>query len=419
MNYLFSIMCIIVVIYSFTVIFKRIINKSNKKISKNDNKVRYTIDKKESLKIFIFALSFRIFIFLIGIVIFSLFIDNTFTFDNIISSLVKWDASNYIRIAEGYSSYIENGYYTTLVFFPLYSWILKIVDVFIHYPEISGLIVSSVAYSIACIFIYKLVCMDYGKLVAKKVIILISISPFAFFFGTIMSESIFLLFSTITLYYIRKHKWFLVGIFGCFASLSRLIGVFLIIPAIVEIIEEYHIIKNIKDYKYVFKIIKNKLLPCFLLFLGIIIYLYINFSLTNDWFYFLKIQKNIWNQGYAHFFQIFSLLINNIKIIDKVTSFAIFIPELVTVIIMYIILILGLKKTRTMYLMWFLIYILINTSLTWPMSIGRYFTCVLTPYIIIANWCNQKDKYYIAIVIISSILYAIFLTAYICGKLIM
>lgn len=423
MEYILSVGCVIIFFYSVFIIVKNIFYKSRLKRNYTTvaSKKSDDLSKNDTLKIFLYAFLFRVIIILISIFIYQIFINdnNDFNFKNIIDNWIKWDAHHYIRIANGYSSYIENNLYPTLVFFPLYPWLMKFINIFVQNFAISGLLVSILSYSFSCVFIYKLVSLDYEKNTACKTIILISISPFAFFFGSIMSESVFLLFSTITLYYIRKHNWLLVGIFGMLSALSRLIGVFLIVPALVEIIEEYHILKNIQDYKYIFKIIKEKVIPILFIPLGILIYLYINYSITNDWFYFLKMQNQIWNQNYTSFFKIPILLINFIKNQGSLFAYTIFIPELITVVVMYYLLVRCVKKNRTMYTSWFLIYILINTSMSWPLSIGRYFTCALPAFIFMAKSCEHNNKKFIFLVIIFSILFAIFLMAYLTNKYVM
>ena len=52
--------------------------------------------------------------------------------------------------------------------------------------------------------------------------------------------------SAATLYYIRKHKWYLVGIWGAAAALSRMVGILLAIPAAVEWLEHYKIFEKLK-----------------------------------------------------------------------------------------------------------------------------------------------------------------------------
>ena len=375
---------------------------------------------KECKKIFIITFGFRILIILMSLLIFLLFInqENSFNINSFIENWIKWDSIHYIRISNGYKFYIENGLYPTLAFFPLYPFFISIFS-FIFSKALSGLIVSNLSISIACIFIYKLVCMDYDKKTAKITLLLLNIFPFSFFFSGIMSESVFLLFSVITLYYIRKHNWFLVGFFGALCSLSRFIGIFLIIPALVEVIEEYQLIKKIKNFRFVINTFLLKIIPILLISFGFFIYLYLNYDTTGDYFYFLKIQKKIWFQSYKHFFLFFDTCFGMIKSFDIKFLLCVPIPQLFFSIFSFIVLILNVKKNKTMYSIWLLINIIINTSISWPLSFCRYISCAIPFFIFIAAYLKKHYYLYITYIIISSMLFVIYFTMYLKGSSIM
>ena len=108
-----------------------------------------------------------------------------------------------------------------LVFFPLYPILIKFFTLIIQNYIISALLVSFLAYSFGCVLMYNLVAIDYNKSIAKKSIIFLSVSPFAFFFGGIVTESTFFLIIIATFLAIRKHNYLIAGILGIFASLTR------------------------------------------------------------------------------------------------------------------------------------------------------------------------------------------------------
>ena len=194
----------------------------------------------ESAKVFGYTMLFRVFVLIAGLIIYCLFVETAsqVQWGNFLENWIKWDAKHYISISEGYTALAETGDYTTLVFFPLYSVLLKLVRFVIPNAVVAGLLVSAVASSLACVFLYKLVCLDYSKTTAQTSVLLLCLFPFGFFYSAIMSASVFLLTSVTTLYYTRKHHWWVAGICGCFAALSRSIGVFLIFPAMIELLEE-------------------------------------------------------------------------------------------------------------------------------------------------------------------------------------
>ena len=415
---LLSCLSIIIVILSVFIIGYRIfyINGFNlKKIYISTNNNSYYPEKKECLKIFNSVLLFRIFIIIVSIIVYYIFINNdgVFSIKSAIDNWIKWDALHYLRIANGYSSYIENGMYPTLVFFPLYPFFIAVFKLLFN-EVVAGLIVSNLFSSLACVYIYKLVSMDYAKKTALITILIINIFPFAFFFSSIMSESTFLLFSAMTLYYIRKHKWIIAGIFGFLCALSRSLGVFIIIPAIVELVEEYKLIKNINNIKYIIKIIK-KMLPLLLIPLGFGIYLYCNYHVTGDWFYFLKMQREIWYQVFTPFYKIFIVSYDTINSFDTNFILCISIRQLFVIVLSYLVLLFNVKNNRTMYTIWLLVNIIVNTSMSWPLSVCRYFTCTIPLFIFIANYLKKHRYLFVGYIIVSIIFYAIFFVAFLKG----
>ena len=381
----------------------------------------YTPDLKDSAKIFSYSLLFRAFILIASISVFCLFEtqEQTFQWGKWLNKWVQWDARHYISISNGYESYIENGEYPTLVFFPLYSFILNIVNYIIPSAELSGLLVSALFSSIACCYFYKLVCLDYGKETADLSVILLCIFPFGFFYSAIMSESVFLATSVMTLYYIRKHNWVLAGIAGCFVALSRSVGVFLVFPAAIALLEETQLLGNIKDSKIWVNALK-KGIWLLLLPIGTLIYLFINYKITGEPLYFLSMEEQFWHQVGTPFYKIWNTYIS---VFDGGYSLSVlmasFIPSLICLLCAYGLLIVGLKKHKTMYLCWLLICVLVNTSISWPLSLCRYLASCVPIYIILADECKKRPKLKIALIIGFSILMGIYFTGYLNTKSIM
>ena len=347
--------------------------------------------------------------------------DAAFPWDQFFGQWVKWDANSYIRIPNGYRAMIENGDYVMLVFFPFYSWIIKIFNWVIPNINAAALTVSSLCYSAGCVFMYKLCLIDYPRESAKKAVTLISAFPFAFFFGSIMSESTFFLTSVITLYCIRKHNWAAAGIAGMCAALSRSAGVFLIFPATVEFIEEYKILANLKKPKRVFSDILKKWSFLLLLPLGTCIYLYINYKTAGSPFEFLRLEEKYWSQTTRPFFKtigyIWTVITSSSTNVS--TKFTAFVPGLTLPLIMYAVLICGLKKTRSMHLTWLIIYLVVNTSMSWPLSIGRYMLCAVPAFIIAGDLLRERNKAFTAVTFASCVLMGIYYTAYLIDKQVM
>lgn len=145
-----------------------------------------SVTKKDIYYIFGVAIAFRIIVYLISTFIIRIFMDPNSVFDGgtFFAYWERWDAQHYIKLAsQGYMNYTEGGQHLFLVFFPLYPFLVCIMNVVIGSYDAAAMIVSTLAYSAGCCFLYKMVAEDYNKSIAKKAVIYLSVFPFAFFFG--------------------------------------------------------------------------------------------------------------------------------------------------------------------------------------------------------------------------------------------
>jgi hypothetical protein len=140
----------------------------------------------------------------------------------------RWDAEHYIGIAtSGYSG-------TEPAFFPLYPLLIAGIGTLTNNHLIAGLLVSNAASLFAMLYLYKLVEHEFNRQVAHRTIFYVSIFPTAVFFSAVYTESLFLFLSVASFYYVRERRWLLAGLFGAFASLTRVEGVLLAVPFLIE-----------------------------------------------------------------------------------------------------------------------------------------------------------------------------------------
>jgi len=140
----------------------------------------------------------------------------------------RWDAVHYLDVA-------RRGYYgTDMAFFPLYPALIRVVGGAIGNDLIGGLLVSNGALFFGLLFFYKLVEHQYTRSVARRAIFYVSIFPTAVFFSAVYTEALFFALTVASFYYIREHRWLTAGIIGAFASLTRVEGVLLFVPYVIE-----------------------------------------------------------------------------------------------------------------------------------------------------------------------------------------
>ena len=144
-----------------------------------------------------------------------------------------WDVHYYVEI-------VRNGYQPgapTTNFHPLYPWISTLVAVVIREPVLSLLLVSSVAGLLLTIGFYRLAKLDLDDQQAWQATALLLVWPASVALFLPYTESLFLLLSVYCLYTARHQKFWLAGLAGALATLTRQQGLFLALPLAWEIWE--------------------------------------------------------------------------------------------------------------------------------------------------------------------------------------
>lgn len=379
----------------------------------------FKTERKELFAVFGLALLFRLCVFLISICAAYMFKDHGYSFSDYMNEYLKWDANNYQRIAiGGYSYYTVEGDYTTLAFFPLYPWLIRILNLILRNEILSGIVLSGILYSGACTYLYKLFSMDYNKQTAIRGLVYLSVFPHALFFGVMMNESMLLFTMAATFYYIRTHNWRLVGIFGALAALSRMVGILMAIPAAIEWLEHYKILGMLKEKKIkeIWHLFYSKGLWIFLMLAGLGIYLFCNYKTTGEWFKFLEYQEKYWSNGSCYFGKGITTMFDNMLQKANSTKYEIWIPEVVSVIFVISALIYGIPRHKNMYTGFLLIYIIINTGFEWPISIARYMTCAIPAFLILSDFTERHKWTEPIITCCMAITMGIYLVAYFMFK---
>lgn len=141
-----------------------------------------------------------------------------------ISPLQRWDVEWYRRIlVSGYLP--EDG---TASFHPLFPWLAKPLYQLGMDPVVSLLMVSSLAGLGLLLIWLPLARLDLNEEDSRQSLFFFLFSPLAFVLFVPYTESSFLLFSALGLYWIRRGWWFWGGVAGALAALTRQQGLVLI-----------------------------------------------------------------------------------------------------------------------------------------------------------------------------------------------
>jgi Gpi18-like mannosyltransferase len=147
----------------------------------------------------------------------------------------RWDTGHFISIAtQGYANVIKTA------FFPLYPLLIRVVMIATHNNAlIAGLLISDISGFIALLVLYQLVREDFDQERALHTVLYLSLFPTAFFLMAAYNESLFLCFALLSFYYMRHGKWWLAGLCGFCASLTRSAGLFLLVPFAYEYLRQH------------------------------------------------------------------------------------------------------------------------------------------------------------------------------------
>jgi hypothetical protein len=227
-----------------------------------------------------------------------------------------WDGPHYLDLAvlgyratdpgvktiEGYQRAFPGDLPLYIVFFPLFPWLVGAVNAMLHEPLVSAFLVSGVASLFVAPLIYRLVRADEGRHVALLAAWFLLIFPTAYFLHIGYTESLFLALVLGSFLAARNDRWWLAGILGGLAALTRVNGLVLI-PALAA--EAWIAWDADPGHR-----IRAKWLAIGLVAVGFAGYLALNLAIYGDALAFLRIQSEHWDKELAPPWQGISGVIN-------------------------------------------------------------------------------------------------------------
>ena len=143
-------------------------------------------------------------------------------------SFARYDAGWYAGLARSGYEYIP-GRPNDFAFFPVYPILTGYLGfllgggIFRYY--LAGIIVSWAAFVGAMVMLYRLARLDLSEDEAMRAVAYTAVFPFAFFFGVVYSESVFLFFTLLTFYGFRTRNWLMGGLAGAVMTATRPNGI--------------------------------------------------------------------------------------------------------------------------------------------------------------------------------------------------
>lgn len=145
---------------------------------------------------------------------------------NLLAVWERWDAVYFVRIAgAGYSA--TDG---TTTFHPLFPWLAKPFSL-LGLPPVVGLLLVSSCATLALYYAFeRLASLDHDSVKARTATLLFAFWPVSYLLYVPYTEPVWLLFAVLCFLFARRNRWWLAGLTGALATLTRQQGLFLLAP---------------------------------------------------------------------------------------------------------------------------------------------------------------------------------------------
>lgn len=375
-------------------------------------------------KIFLLGAGSRVGLLLAGMAAAMLLSDGGLTWEGAFQQLQRWDAAHYIRlIEEGYQGYTENGQHLFLVFFPGYVWAARLLRLVIPSTALAGTALSCLCYGGACCYLYRLAGEAYNGRVARDALLYMSLFPFSFFSGLVMTEGLFLLATTGACWYAWRGKWLAFGLFGALAALTRMTGLLVIAVGVIRLLEAYRPLeppvgKSLgRCWKPLLLRLPLTLLPA----AGTLLYLLLNLWVDGDPFVFASHQEH-WHQGYLWISQVVEYIGRYLG--DNLGSsygWAVWAPALALFVVGLALLYwAALRKGHPAGLLAYGFCFFVATySLSWLLSAGRYLSTCFVLFLFLAKLTQRRPALRAALLGGEGVLLGVYLCAFLAGAQVM
>jgi hypothetical protein len=311
----------------------------------------------------------------------------------------RWDAPHYLDIAKiGYTAeHLPPPYhdqYLFIVFYPLYPALTALLKPIFGTEFNAATVVSWACLAGACYWIYRLALLDADGKEACRAVKYLLIFPAAVFLGAPYTESLFLLLTALCLYALRKRSFWLAGMFGFFAALTRNLGALLLVPFLVEALDAAGLFSDWRKLKsgrfwldFVGRFAWALLIP-----LAVGVYLLVNQIVYGDPFMFMRIQAEHWAQRLQPFWETVLMtwrnLTGNGRTFDEKAF--LWLPQTLGMAAVFLSLPFMAKKIRPSYTAYLAVYLAVSLSASWLLSFNRYMMGAAPLFIGIAALTRRK-----------------------------
>ena len=143
------------------------------------------------------------------------------------------------------------------------------------------------------------------------------------------------------------------------------------------------------DWKAIARRLPALLLPA----VGTLVYLALNWSVTGNPFAFTVMQQH-WYQGFCPIADTLWYVLNNALSCPTVmVRYQVWIPTILLFSVCFALLVWARKRFRSMYTLYGFVYLVLNYSLSWLLSAGRYLSCALPFFLFAAALTRGRPRW--------------------------
>jgi Dolichyl-phosphate-mannose-protein mannosyltransferase len=333
-----------------------------------------------------------------------------------------WDAPHYLDLAvlgyravdpgvqtiEGYQRAFPGDLPLYIVFFPLFPWLVGVVNALLHEPLISAFVVSTIASLFVAPLLYRLVRAEEGRRVAMLSAWFMLIFPTAYFLHIGYTESLFLALVLGSFLAVRNDRWWLAGILGGLAALTRVNGLVLI-PALAA--EAWLAWDADPEHR-----LKLEWLAIGLVAVGFAGYLALNWAVYGDAFAFLQIQREHWFKELAPPWQgiggVIGFVTDTHDLIDTI-KYGWF--ELAAIVLGLVGTVVAALRFRPSWFVWMAGNWLLFTSTSFVLSVPRY-SLTLFPLFAWFALLGRRREVAVGMSLVSIGLMGFFVSEFVVGR---
>ena len=312
----------------------------------------------------------------------------------------RWDATHYLNLArDGYVAKGPGRF--SIVFYPLYPWLVRGAFFFCRNYFAAALLVSGVAAVFAGVLFRRLVELDYPAKISRLALWFLLIFPTAYFLHIGYTESLFLALVLGSLLAARKQFWIWAGLLGALACLTRVNGLVLGPTLMVEAWMQYRASRKI-DWRWLWIGAVG---------LGFLGYLWLNYHVTGDPFTFTRIMEKHWYKKLTFPWSGIRdvwLRIPHFNLTEGLHEFIFIVFSFLCTVWCWI-------KLRPSYAVWMTLNWLLIVSTTYVVSVPRYCLTLFPIFIIFARLAAARPLTGRILTAVCLLLLALFATKFAHG----